>query len=670
LISSGKTLTCNTSGTILVGGDWTNDGTFNAGTGSVEFNGTVGSTITKSGTAFGGPFDNTIGGGGNFTGFNQHLLMNATSPFTIISTKVYAQGTANRTIELRNSSGTVLQSITVSIPDGESRVTLNFNVPVGTNMQLGGSGTSNLYRNSSGASYPYNLGTVGSITGSSYSTSYYYFFYDLEYSTGSGEETFYDLVISKTTNSITTNCDINVNNDLTVKPGAYFTNSSGNIFNIMGSAWFMADPSGMASFIDNGATSVAGTTNVEQYITSQRWHLVSPPVSGATINVYYDIYLKEYNEPTDTWTYLVQPTTIPMNQVKGYSAWASNGYTGTTTVTYTGTLSNTDFVINNLDYTPAAAMTGFNLLGNPYPCALDWNNSWSMSNMSGWMVIYDNGTFRGIHTDGTPYNGKTDGIIPSTQGFWVRALNALASITIPASERVHNGQAFYKETKEIIHPMVRLESEINGYSDETVIIFHPEATAGFDGYYDLAKFENVEEAPQLYTMAVDGNYAVNFLEPDYQGKIIPIGFQTAEEGLYFINASTISNFNGDIGIYLEDLKTGIITKLSENILYEFDFNPLDDEHRFNLHFTSENLDIQKSEMATMDIFTFSNTVYIKNPALLDAEIIIYNMIGQEIISEETEGKNMIEIPVNNGTGFYLVKVQSGATVIIEKVLIK
>jgi hypothetical protein len=75
-------------------------------------------------------------------------------------------------------------------------------------------------------------------------------------------------------------------------------------------------------------------------------------------------------------------------------------------------------------------------------------------------------------------------------------------------------------------------------------------------------------------------------------------------------------------------------------------------------------------MATMDIFTFSNTVYIKNPALLDAEIIIYNMIGQEIISEETEGKNMIEIPVNNGTGFYLVKVQSGATVIIEKVLIK
>ena len=68
---------------------------------------------------------------------------------------------------------------------------------------------------------------------------------------------------------------------------------------------------------------VSGVTTVEQYITSQQWHLISPPVSGATINTYFDIYLKEYNEPSDTWTYLVTPTSTPMNFSKGYSAWAS-----------------------------------------------------------------------------------------------------------------------------------------------------------------------------------------------------------------------------------------------------------------------------------------------------------------------------------------------------------
>ncbi|MEZ5195817.1 MAG: hypothetical protein R2764_05305 [Bacteroidales bacterium] len=39
-----------------------------------------------------------------------------------------------------------------------------------------------------------------------------------------------------------------------------------------------------------------------------------------------------------------------------------------------------------------------------------------------------------------------DGIIPSTQGFWVRATSASAALTIPQSERMHSNQAFYKDS--------------------------------------------------------------------------------------------------------------------------------------------------------------------------------------------------------------------------------
>ena len=670
-IAVGKSFTVDPSGIpdIKVGGNWINNGTFTPGQSTVEFNGTSTSTISIAGPSTGGgKFD--ISGGGGYYGIATYIVFDCYTNFNLISAKVYANGAGNRTFYWANSGGTVQQQITINVPSGESRVNLNFNITPGTNHRLGVSSSSpNLFRNNSGVLYPYPIGSAGSVINSAAGTAYYYFCYDLEYSTGSGIEVFNNLSIGKTNSLVSTNSDVDILQNFTIKPDAYFTNSSGNTFNVMGNAWLMADPSGMASYIDNGTTSVAGTTNVEQYITSQRWHLVSPPVSGATINVYYDVYLKEYNEPTDTWTYLVQPTTIPINVPQGYSAWASNSYTGTTTVTYTGTLNNNDFVLSNLDYTPAAAMTGFNLLGNPYPCALDWNNSWSMSNMSGWMVIYDNGTFRGIHTDGTSYNGKTDGIIPSTQGFWVRALNTSASITIPTSERVHNGQVFYKETKEIIHPMVRLETEINGYSDETVIIFHPDATAGFDGYYDLAKFENVEEAPQIYTMTADGNYAVNFYEPDYQEKIIPVGFQTAEEGLYFINASTISNFNGDIGIYLEDLKTGTITKLSDSPQYEFTYIPMDEEHRFNLHFTTDNLGIEEISLSGLKIYSFGQTVYVKNPDQLPGTIVIYDVMGQVITTGKTVS-TLTEIPITQGLGYYFVKVQTGTGLKIEKVFIK
>lgn len=125
----------------------------------------------------GGPASNNFGTGSNFNSV-QSLLFNCYEQVTLVSVRVYAQGTGNRTIELRNSGGTVIQSATINIPDGESVVPLNFTLPVGTNLQLGTAPGPNLYRNNSGPSYPYNIPGVLSITSSTAGNDYYYFFYD------------------------------------------------------------------------------------------------------------------------------------------------------------------------------------------------------------------------------------------------------------------------------------------------------------------------------------------------------------------------------------------------------------------------------------------------------------------------------------------------------------
>ena len=59
---------------------------------------------------------------------------------------------------------------------------LNFYVPIATNMQLGVSSSySDLYRNDENAVYPYNIGNVINITGSSArQPGYYYFYYNIE----------------------------------------------------------------------------------------------------------------------------------------------------------------------------------------------------------------------------------------------------------------------------------------------------------------------------------------------------------------------------------------------------------------------------------------------------------------------------------------------------------
>jgi len=130
---------------------------------------------------FGGKPNNS-GGGGYFNNTNIHyLVFDCTQATFLKSVKVYAASAGNRTITLRTSSGSVLASKTVNIPSGESRVDLNFYIPVMNNLQLEGPANPNLYRNNAGTNYPYIIGNSIKIKSSSATqnpTGYYYYFYD------------------------------------------------------------------------------------------------------------------------------------------------------------------------------------------------------------------------------------------------------------------------------------------------------------------------------------------------------------------------------------------------------------------------------------------------------------------------------------------------------------
>jgi hypothetical protein len=97
---------------------------------------------------------------------------------TLKSVKVVANSAGNRTIELRNSSGAVLQSTVVNIPAGTQTVTLNFNLTPGTNYQLGTSTLPDMWRNNSGSGYPYNIGGLVNIKTADAGNTFYYYFYN------------------------------------------------------------------------------------------------------------------------------------------------------------------------------------------------------------------------------------------------------------------------------------------------------------------------------------------------------------------------------------------------------------------------------------------------------------------------------------------------------------
>lgn len=148
--------------------------------------------VQESGMSTGqkvGPADNTLNTGGYFTNNDSRgLLFDVFGSCILKTVKVYANTGGNRTIEVRQTvGGTVLHTKTVNIPAGESRVTLDFNLQPGTQYHIKVTGTLvDLYRNSGGASYPYTIANLVSITETDAapgSPNYYYYFYDWEIAT-------------------------------------------------------------------------------------------------------------------------------------------------------------------------------------------------------------------------------------------------------------------------------------------------------------------------------------------------------------------------------------------------------------------------------------------------------------------------------------------------------
>jgi bacillolysin len=137
---------------------------------------------STSGTAgaTGGPSDPaTVGTNAIFNNStDRYLIFDVLANSTLKTVDVKADSAGIRKIELRTSTGTVITSKDVNVAAGTSTITLDFPLTTGTGYQLAVNGTSNLYRNSAGAVFPYTIGSSVKITGTNFTdAAYYYYFY-------------------------------------------------------------------------------------------------------------------------------------------------------------------------------------------------------------------------------------------------------------------------------------------------------------------------------------------------------------------------------------------------------------------------------------------------------------------------------------------------------------
>ena len=179
--SPGQTEWFDNSGTLIsVGNTYTTDVLNNNTTYYVQ------NTDFFNDTIFCEPHDYGQGGGG-YLSSAQYGIFNVLEDLELKSVLVYAEEPGDITVELANSSGITLETSTFTVPQGPSRIELEYEIPVGYEYRLILASTSTaLYRNNNAASYPYETPGVLSIIGASSQSQYYYYFFDWEVITTNG----------------------------------------------------------------------------------------------------------------------------------------------------------------------------------------------------------------------------------------------------------------------------------------------------------------------------------------------------------------------------------------------------------------------------------------------------------------------------------------------------
>jgi hypothetical protein len=515
---------------------------------------------------------------------------------------------------------------------------------------------------------------------------------------------FENVTVSNASNTVNVEAGsaISVNGNLTVSSGTFRLSSP-------------TDGTGpTASLITNTSGSVSGTGALyvdRHFETNGRYSYFSSPVGNATDDMFTTGYNGVFNPNLYRYDESYDAPTDPTNT--NYSNWSSTTYafydawiqvanefssdplSGNAAgyVTYNNIELDIEFggspsdLNNASDYTPSVTYTlndngggaedyydGWNLIGNPYPCALDWEvinsqGAGSFNNIADCIYMYDTDAGNYIYYGSSPESGigqtlplDADGrYIPAMQAFMVKADGA-PTFTIPDNARVHYQKDLYKEKEKITEfEYIRLKTEHNGFSDETLVRFFEDATPEVDAAYDAYKMFPWSTPVMIYSLTQNPEtpVAINSLPVKDIGTSIPLGFLSEEPGIFTINTEEF-NFDLSTDVKFIDMYEDKIYFVNEDFEYTFKYDGGEVRDRFYLFVAPFGSEIEEDEEfvdANTRVWANNNNIFISFTSLelLDSKVEVYDVLGRPVIQERLTGNyNVINVPGASGT--YLVKV--------------
>jgi hypothetical protein len=480
------------------------------------------------------------------------------------------------------------------------------------------------------------------------------------------------------------NQDVTVQN-LTVPAGETVTINPGKLLKVNGNTELYGTDCliiksgsiGTGTFIDNGAISGTGSAKVERYLSGNKFHLISLPVSnmisagnGAaqTGTVFLNCTLDYYNEASNSWVGMNSSCNVTPD--KGYvTKYVYSGNAPADRILlFSGNLNT-----GNKSYTITCNGQGYNLIGNPYPSAVDWDASsgWTRNTLINnygydiWIWNEDAGSW-GTYKSGNAgigTNGASN-IISVGQGFFVKAASG-GSITMTNAVRSEPGGNFLKNLQ-VPDNMLRLRVSTGTYYDEVILKFDTlnGIDAGTEKWFSL-----LEDAPEFYTVNNGQAHSISILPSLNTVTTVPLFFLTGSTGQCQISREFIQSFDPSVSILLEDIKTGTIVNLWQDSIYSFTAAVTDDISRFLLHFSPVITFNCKDRGENVIVFSTGTDILIMpcDPGIC-SEIELYGTTGKKEYYRIVYGENCIRISTGKTSCLYLLRFHYNGKTFVKKVI--
>ncbi len=462
-------------------------------------------------------------------------------------------------------------------------------------------------------------------------------------------------------------CEVNSGSTLTISADKYLKIEN----NIINNGTIIIEDSGnLVQVADDSTISGSGsyfvkrnTTNLTSSAIYTYWS--SPLTSSTLADVASDAGLYySFNPSNQSWQRGSASTSMTPGVGYIVQGPASISYPGSYTAEFSGSEFNngTISVSSSVgESTTSGADDNWNLIGNPYPSAIDANLFLSENeDLNGTIYFWTHNTAKNssayytqddyVSWNGTGSTASCSGcaaptsFIASGQGFFVQAITS-SSIDFNNSIRVSSGNDnFYKnETKAIEDDKIWLNLSSNKSFNQILIGFLERATDGIDRLYDGEKLDGGTSA-NFYSLIDGRQFVIQGKSPLKEIEEIPLGFSSSVLGDFTIS---IDKFNGNIEnseMYLQDNLLNIQHSLKES---DYNFS-ITETGTFNDRFvlvigrSAKVLSVISDEISgEVSIENFKNNLVIKtsNNSLIK-KVSVYNLLGKELITKKGSSENV------------------------------